>query len=150
MKKTLLIVVAVLITSAAYAKTPLKIIHSCTTTTGKQLAVYRQGNDYIYSFGRKGRKPELTFRNPKKDVLTRSGNSTKNGTAGMWGEMSMENKGYEYNVFWRVNQDRVHTLSYGVEVSKISEKNNLNYSAPEIFCDKRYPIIRNTEPEFMI
>ena len=150
MKKTLFIVVAVLITSAAYAKTPLKIIHSCTTTTGKQLAIYRQGNDYIYSFGRKGRKPELTFRNLKKDVLARSGNSTKNGTSGMWGEMLMENKGYEYNVFWRVNQDRSHTLSYGVEVSKISEKNNLDYHVREIFCDKRYPIIRGTEPEFMI
>ncbi|WP_156503554.1 MULTISPECIES: hypothetical protein [Eikenella] len=152
MKILLLIVLSSLVCSSAYARAPVKTIFSCTTTNGKQLTVQRQGADYVYSFGRKGR-PELVFRNSKRNVVARSITSSMPaaiGIGGFWSEMNMINRGYEYSVFWRVNNDDEHTITQGVEVTKLNRRNDLRYNSPVILCDDRYPIIDNPDPEFML
>lgn len=152
MKILLLIVLSSFTYSSAYAKPPVKTIFSCTTTNGKQLTVQRQGEDYVYSFGRTG-WPELVFRNPKRNVVARSITSSMRaaiGIGGFWSDMNMINQGYRYNIFWRVNQDEEHTITQGVVVTKLSRRNDLRYHHPVILCDNRYPIIDNPDPEFML
>ena len=143
MKATFLSLSLVLLNLTAYAKPPLKTIYSCTTTNGKQLAVYRQGNNYIYSFGRKGHKPELPFKNPRKNVLAKSISSEKSDRGGVWWEMPMTNRAYEYIIFFRVDKHGNHEITEGVEVGKLG--NNLNDHRSVILCDSRYPSISNLE-----
>ena len=145
MKKTLPVILSVFIGMTAYAKAPLppdRTIFSCTIK-GKQLTIHRHGSDYIYSFGRKGRKPELTFCNPRKEVAARSGNSDKDHSFRMWGETRMKNGNYEYSIMWFINKelDVVHRL-------KITHGDHQYLD--EVDCDKRYPVISNTDWEFMI
>ena len=153
MKTLLLIVLSSFACASAYAKPPVKTIYSCTTTNGKQLTVQRQGADYIYSFGRKGR-PELVFRNSKWKVFIRSHNVNGNSPyakapGDIRQEMNMINRGYQYNVFFRMSQDKEHTVTQGVEITKLSRINDLTYSPQVILCDARYPVIDNPEAEFM-
>ncbi len=149
MKKLLLIVLSSFIYSSAYAKAPVKTIFSCTTTNGKQLTVQRQGADYIYSFGHKGR-PELVFRNPKRDVVAQSITTRMAGVGGFASEMNMINRGYQYSVFFRVDKHGDHEITQGVGVIKLSRRNDLTNHIPMILCDDRYPIIDNPDPEFML
>ena len=149
MKILLFIVLSSFACASAYAKSPVKTIFSCTTTNGKQLTVQRQGADYVYSFGRKGR-PELVFRNPKRDVVARSMTTRMSGVGGFGSEMNMIHRGYEYSIFFRVANDEEHTIKRGVEITKMSRMNDLTYVSPVILCNKRYPIISNPEPEFML
>ena len=153
MKTLLLIVLSSFACASAYAKPPVKTIYSCTTTNGKQLTVQRQGADYIYSFGRKGR-PELVFRNSKWKVFIRSHNV--NGTSpyakapgDIRQEMNMINRGYQYNIFFRVSSEE-RTVKQGVEVTKLSRINDATYSPWILLCDERYPIIDNPDPGFML
>ena len=153
MKILLFIVLSSFACASAYAKSPVKTIFSCTTTNGKQLTVQRQGADYIYSFGRKG-QPELVFRNSKWKVFIRSHNVNGNSPyakapGDIRQEMNMINRGYQYNVFFRMSQDKEHTVTQGVEITKLSRINDLTYSAQVILCDARYPVIDNPEAEFM-
>ena len=152
MKILLFIVLSSFACASAYAKSPIKTIFSCTTTNGKQLTVQRQGADYIYSFGRKGR-PELVFRNSKRQVVSQSYTSempAAQGTSGMWSIMNMIHRGYEYSIFFRVANDEEHTITQGVEITKLSRRNDLTYHHPNIFCNDRYPITRSPAPEFML
>ena len=152
MKTLLFVVLSSFACASAYAKPPVKTLFSCTTTNGKQLTVQRQGADYIYSFGRKGR-PELVFRNSKRQVVSQSYTSempAAQGTSGMWSIMNMIHRGYEYSIFFRVANDEEHTIKRGVEITKMSRMNDLTYVSPVILCNKRYPIISNPEPEFML
>ena len=149
MKTLLFIVLSSFACASAYAKSPVKTIFSCTTTNGKQLTVQRQGADYVYSFGRKGR-PELVFRNPKRDVVARSMTTRMSGVGGFGSEMNMIHRGYEYSIFFRVANDEEHTITQGVEITKLSRRNDLTYHHPNIFCNDRYPITRNPDPEFML
>jgi hypothetical protein len=115
--------------------------------------VQRQGADYIYSFGRKG-QPELVFRNSKWKVFIRSHNVNGNSPyakapGDIRQEMNMINRGYQYNVFFRMSQDKEHTVTQGVEITKLSRINDLTYSPQVILCDARYPVIDNPEAEFM-
>ena len=160
MKKTLLplllIILPALAATSANAKKPLKTIFSCTTTNGKQLAIYRQGKDYIYSFGRKGRKPELTFRNPKKKVAKESFTANSAIEEGwmlrsIWRETKMIHKGYKYNVIWRVfiSSERDWDEA-GVEVYKREWNNKHKFFydgelVAKISCDRRYRFIHNPE-----
>ena len=153
MKTLLFIVLSSFVCAFAYAKPPAKTLFSCTTTNGKQLTVQRQGADYIYSFGRKG-QPELVFRNSKWKVFIRrhnvNGNSPYAKAPGdIRQEMNMINRGYQYNVFFRMSQDKEHTVTQGVEITKLSRINDLTYSPQVILCDARYPVIDNPEAEFM-
>ena len=151
MKILLFIVLSSFACASAYAKSPIKTIFSCTTTNGKQLTVQRQGADYVYSFGRKGR-PELVFRNSKRQVVSQSYTSempAAQGTSGMWSIMNMIHRGYEYSIFFRVANDEEHTITQGVEITKLSRINDLTYSPQVILCDARYPVIDNPEAEFM-
>ena len=153
MKTLLFIVLSSFVCAFAYAKPPAKTLFSCTTTNGKQLTVQRQGADYIYSFGRKGR-PELVFRNSKWKVFIRSHNVNGNSPyakapGDIRQEMNMINRGYQYNVFFRMSQDKEHTVTQGVEITKLSRINDLTYSPQVILCDARYPVIDNPEAEFM-
>ena len=154
MKKILLAILTASIGATVHAKTPppLRTIFLCTTTNGKQLSVYRQGKDYIYSFGRKGQKPELTFRNSRKDVIKESVTSkeavaTGRNEGALWRETNMIHKGYEYTVFWRSPLEGPD--EEGVEVYKL--KKNRKYGFYEyhhvatINCDKRYPFIQHAE-----
>ena len=149
MKTLLFVVLSSFACASAYAKPPVKTLFSCTTTNGKQLTVQRQGADYVYSFGRKGR-PELAFRNPKRDVVARSMTTRMSGVGGFGSEMNMIHRGYEYSIFFRVANDEEHTIKRGVEITKMSRMNDLTYVSPVILCNKRYPIISNPEPEFML
>ena len=152
MKTLLFIVLSSFACASAYAKLPVKTIFSCTTTNGKQLTVQRQGADYIYSFGRKG-SPELVFRNSKRQVVSQSSTSempAAQGLSGMWSNIIMINQGYEYNIFFVVLKDEENTVKRGVEVSKLSRINDLTYRPRIILCNKRYPIISNPDPEFML
>ena len=152
MKTLLFIVLSSFACASAYAKPPVKTLFSCTTTNGKQLTVQRQGADYIYSFGRKGR-PELVFRNSKRQVVSRSYNSSMpaaRGISGMWSNIIMINRGYQYNIFFEVLKDEENTVKQGVEVSKLSRINDLTYRPRIILCDDRYPITGELDPEFMI
>ena len=113
MKTLLFIVLSSFACASAYAKPPVKTLFSCTTTNGKQLTVQRQGADYVYSFGRKGR-PELVFRNPKRDVVARSMTTRMSGVGGFGSEMNMIHRGYEYSIFleWpRMRNTRLHKVS---------------------------------------
>lgn len=153
MKILLFIVLSSFACASAYAKPPAKTLFSCTTTNGKQLTVQRQGADYIYSFGRKG-QPELVFRNSKWKVFIRSHNVNGNSPyakapGDIRQEMNMINRGYQYNVFFRMSQDKEHTVTQGVEITKLSRINDLTYSPQVILCDARYPVIDNPEAEFM-
>ncbi|GEM_PF-917778 len=153
MKTLLFIVLSSFVCAFAYAKPPAKTLFSCTTTNGKQLTVQRQGADYIYSFGRKG-QPELVFRNSKWKVFIRSHNVNGNSPyakapGDIRQEMNMINRGYQYNVFFRMSQDKEHTVTQGVEITKLSRINDLTYSPQVILCDARYPVIDNPEAEFM-
>ena len=144
MKKTLPVILSAFVGMTAYAKAPLppdRTIFSCTIK-GKQLTIHRHGSDYIYSFGRKGRKPELTFRNPRKEVAARSSNSTKSHNSHMWGEKRMKNGNYEYSIVWFVDSEL--DVGHRLEISR--EDQYLD----EVDCDKRYPVISNTDWEFMI
>ena len=149
MKTLLFVVLSSFACASVYAKPPVKTIYSCTTTNGKQLTVQRQGADYVYSFGRKGR-PELVFRNPKRDVVARSMTTRMSGVGGFGSEMNMIHRGYEYSIFFVVLKDEENTVKRGVEVSKLSRINDLTYRPRIILCNKRYPIISNPEPEFML
>ena len=152
MKILLFIVLSSFACASAYAKSPIKTIFSCTTTNGKQLTVQRQGADYVYSFGRKGR-PELVFRNSKRQVVSQSYTSAKPsefGIGGLWREINMINQGYQYNIFFRMSQNKEHTVTQGVEITKLSRRNDLTYHHPNIFCNDRSPITRNPDPEFML
>ena len=152
MKTLLFIMLSSFACASAYAKPPVKTIYSCTTTNGKQLTVQRQGADYIYSFGRKGR-PELVFRNSKRQVVSQSYTSAKPsefGIGGLWREINMINRGYQYNVFFRMSQNKEHTVTQGVEITKLNRRNDLTYHHPNIFCDDRYPITGDPDPEFML
>jgi len=153
MKTLLFVVLSSFACASAYAKPPVKTLFSCTTTNGKQLTVQRQGADYIYSFGRKG-QPELVFRNSKWKVFIRSHNVNGNSPyakapGDIRQEMNMINRGYQYNVFFRMSQDKEHTVTQGVEITKLSRINDLTYSPQVILCDARYPVIDNPEAEFM-
>ena len=153
MKTLWFIVLSSFVCAFAYAKPPAKTLFSCTTTNGKQLTVQRQGADYIYSFGRKG-QPELVFRNSKWKVFIRSHNVNGNSPyakapGDIRQEMNMINRGYQYNVFFRMSQDKEHTVTQGVEITKLSRINDLTYSPQVILCDARYPVIDNPEAEFM-
>ena len=151
MKTLLFIMLSSFACASAYAKPPVKTLFSCTTTNGKQLTVQRQGADYVYSFGRKGR-PELVFRNSKRQVVSQSYTSAKPsefGIGGLWREINMINRGYQYNVFFRMSQNKEHTVTQGVEITKLSRINDLTYSPQVILCDARYPVIDNPEAEFM-
>ena len=154
MKTLLFIVLSSFVCAFAYAKPPAKTLFSCTTTNGKQLTVQRQGADYIYSFGRKGR-PELVFRNSKWKVFIRSHNVNGNSPyakapGDIRQEMNMINRGYQYNVFFRMSQDKEHTVTQGVEITKLSRINDLTYSPQVILCDARYPVIDNRELEMTL
>ena len=153
MKTLLFIVLSSFACASAYAKPPVKTLFSCTTTNGKQLTMQRQGTEYIYSFGRKG-QPELVFRNSKWKVFIRSHNVNGNSPyakapGDIRQEMNMINRGYQYNVFFRMSQDKEHTVTQGVEITKLSRINDLTYSPQVILCDARYPVIDNPEAEFM-
>ena len=153
MKTLLFIVLSSFACASAYAKPPVKTLFSCTTTNGKQLTVQRQGADYIYSFGRKGH-PELVFRNSKWKVFIRSHNVNGNSPyakapGDIRQEMNMINRGYQYNIFFRVSgQER--TVKRGVEVTKLSRINDATYSPWILLCDERYPIIDNRELEMTL
>ena len=153
MKTLLFIVLSSFVCAFAYAKPPAKTLFSCTTTNGKQLTVQRQGADHIYSFGRKG-QPELVFRNSKWKVFIRSHNVNGNSPyakapGDIRQEMNMINQGYQYNIFFRMSQNKEHTVTQGVEITKLSRINDLTYSPQVILCDARYPVIDNPEAEFM-
>ena len=152
MKTLLFIVLSSFACASAYAKLPVKTIYSCTTINGKQLTVQRQGADYVYSFGHKGR-PELVFRNSKRQVVSQSYTSAKPsefGIGGLWREINLINRGYQYNIFFRMSQNKEHTVTQGVEITKLSRRNDLTYHHPNIFCNDRYPITGNPDPEFML
>lgn len=61
----------------------------------------------------------------------------------------MINRGYQYNIFFRMSQNKEHTVTQGVEITKLSRINDLTYTPPVILCDARYPVIDNPEAEFM-
>ena len=157
MKKILLAILTASAGTTVHAKTPpLKTIFSCTTTNGKQLAIYRQGKDYIYSFGRKGRKPELTFRNPKKKVAKESFTAKSAIEEGwmlrsIWRETNMIHKGYKYSVIWRVLiSTETDWDEAGVEVYKREWNNKHKFFydgelVAKISCDRRYRFIHNPE-----
>ena len=115
MKTLLFVVLSSFACASAYAKPPVKTLFSCTTN-GKQLTMQRQGADYVYSFGRKGR-PELVFRNSKRQVVSQSYTSAKPsefGIGGLWREINMINRGYQYNVFLecpKIKSTRLHKVS---------------------------------------
>ena len=72
------------------------------------------------------------------------------GISGMWSNIIMINRGYQYNIFFEVLKDEENTVKQGVEVSKLSRINDLTYRPRIILCDDRYPITGELDPEFLI
>lgn len=100
-----------LVTQLAQAET----IFSCLTKTAKQIFLEKEGNYYIYSYGKYKGQPELVLKNKIADVLTHQ----ESGSEAWYPRVTREslvlvNGNYEYRVF-------SFSPSYeasGVEVSK--------------------------------
>ncbi len=132
-----------------------KVIFSCTTTEGKLLEITRHGTEYQYLFGSRS-KPELVFRNSRRQVLAQSEKWAGIGRIS-WAGMTLKNYSYYYFVHYAFDlkngTDSSTDPGGGVIVSKdkeiglfyLKESNSL----ASIRCSKRHPIIENWETEFM-
>ncbi|WP_020393703.1 hypothetical protein [Thiolinea disciformis] len=94
-----------------------KTLFFCNTkTANKQIELCDAGKTINYSFGKKGKKPELAISIPRAQASTYQWSGV-----GRWMSYSVDvpNNGYVYNVFWGV--DRIteeHAIEAGVTVTK--------------------------------
>lgn len=90
-----------------------------TAKLNKQIEVCDAGKTISYSFGKKGKKPELAIAVPRSQASTFQWQGI-----GRWMSYSVNipNGAYNYNVFWGVDRlDDKHPIEAGVNVEKSGE-----------------------------
>lgn len=133
MKKLLISLIALAVSQTALSVD--NTVFSCFSTTGKHLAITRNGNFYEYSFGKAG-KPELVFKNTRKEVFDRSPLFQFKGEYKSV-EMVMKNGKYHYTVYVVMN-DSIDIVSSGVTVYDPNGKD-----IADVQCSKQREILMN-------
>lgn len=94
---------------------PIQVVLMCTTLKGdKQIALFKQGNNFIYQYGSSMASPELQLVRPSAEVILEPWNGIGRY---IWNSITIKNKEYSYTV--RASYDKIEDKSFGgVTISK--------------------------------
>ena len=116
MKKTAIALLATWLAQAAWAQSaPKQTVFSCSTQTGKQLALTHANRHYTYSFGLPD-KPDLVFRNSARQVEQHDKTYQKNFEGQL--SIALQNGNHTYVIDGKDMNNNVLKPAYGVQVLK--------------------------------
>lgn len=117
--------------NAVYAACLQSTIFACTTTNNKVVEVCDSGKTIDYSFGKKGKKPEMALSVPRADASTYQWDGS---VTGMVFKVRIPNGNTIYEVYSNFDRMR-HEKSGGIEVY-VNKKNVASISCkPETLVD---------------
>ena len=88
---------------------PIQVVFLCTTEkNNKQIALFKQGDNFIYQFGSDMAAPELQLVRPSSKVIKRPWNGIGRY---VWDNITLNNKEYSYTIRYSYDKMEDTTLS---------------------------------------
>ena len=98
---------------------PIQLVFYCRNQKGnKNIALFKQGTNFIYQYGSDFSKPELTLVRSEKDVIKEPWNGVGNE---IWSNITLKNNEYAYTVRSSYTRTENPTATAGVDITKGSE-----------------------------
>ena len=97
----------------------IDVVFWCRTSTGdKNIALFKQGNNFIYQYGGDMSKPELQLLRSNTEVVKEPWNGVG---MQMWNNITLKNGDYAYTVRAAYGRGEDMTITAGVDITKNDE-----------------------------